>query len=155
NKSLEMFTGEAYNVEMGVTNELFPNERNNPPAACMLNPMPEDATNFDASGYLILSDLVQFSHFMRFLAPPAQSSAGIPGNPPPSSIQNGHAIFQQTHCNMCHTEALETGTSKLTPGLSNQTAALFSDLLVHHMGSGLADNIAQGSAGGDEFRTAP
>jgi CxxC motif-containing protein (DUF1111 family) len=51
--------------------------------------------------------------------------------------------------------ALQTFTSSFTPGLSNQTAALFSDLLVHHMGSGLADNISQGSAGPDEFRTAP
>ena len=39
--------------------------------------------------------------------------------------------------------------------LSNQTAALFSDLLVHHMGIGLADGITQGAAGPDEFRTAP
>ena len=62
---------------------------------------------------------------------------------------------EQIRCNMCHTETLQTGASKLTPGLSNQTVALFSDLLVHHMGSGLADNVAQGSAGGNEFRTAP
>ena len=155
NKSLEVFTGEAYNVEMGVTNELFPNERSNPPAACLLNPTPEDATNFDEASYLILSDLVQFANFMRFLAPPAQSASGIPGNPPASSIQNGHAIFQQIHCNMCHTEALKTASSKLTPGLSGQNATLFSDLLVHNMGSGLADNVSQGSAGPDEFRTAP
>jgi CxxC motif-containing protein (DUF1111 family) len=39
--------------------------------------------------------------------------------------------------------------------LSNQTANLFSDLLVHHMGEGLADGITQGGAGPDEFRTAP
>jgi CxxC motif-containing protein (DUF1111 family) len=39
--------------------------------------------------------------------------------------------------------------------LSNQTAALYSDLLVHNMGSGLADRVSQGSAGPDEFRTAP
>jgi CxxC motif-containing protein (DUF1111 family) len=39
--------------------------------------------------------------------------------------------------------------------LSNQTANLFSDLLVHHMGKGLADGITQGAAGPDEFRTAP
>jgi len=32
---------------------------------------------------------------------------------------------------------------------------LFSDLLVHHMGRGLADGITQGGAGPDEFRTAP
>jgi CxxC motif-containing protein (DUF1111 family) len=155
NKSLEVFTGEAYNVEMGVTNELFPNERGNPPAACQLNPTPEDATNFDANGYLITSDVVEFSHFMRFLAPPAPSTAGISGNPPASSIQNGRALFSQIHCDTCHTPALQTASSKLTPGLSNQTVPLFSDLLVHNMGSGLADNISQGSAGPDEFRTAP
>ena len=39
--------------------------------------------------------------------------------------------------------------------MSNQTVNLFSDLLVHHMGKGLADGITQGSAGPDEFRTAP
>ena len=39
--------------------------------------------------------------------------------------------------------------------MSNQTVHLFSDLLVHHMGKGLADGITQGSAGPDEFRTAP
>jgi CxxC motif-containing protein (DUF1111 family) len=38
---------------------------------------------------------------------------------------------------------------------SNQTANLFSDLLVDHMGEGLADGITQGGAGPDEFRTAP
>ena len=155
NKSLEIFTGEAYNVEMGVTNELFPDERGMPPAACLINPTPEDLTNFDLSGDQIPSDVVGFSHFMRFLAPPAQSSQGIPGNPPSSSIQNGQALFSQIHCDTCHTPAMQTATSKLTPALSSQTAALFSDLLVHHMGTGLADNVSQGSAGPDEFRTAP
>ena len=155
NKSLEIFTGEAYNVEMGVTNELFPDERGTPPAACLINPTPEDVTNFDLSGDQIPSDVVGFSHFMRFLAPPAQSSQGIPGNPPSSSIQNGRALFSQIHCDTCHTPAMQTATSKLTPALSNQTAGLFSDLLVHHMGTGLADNVSQGSAGPDEFRTAP
>jgi CxxC motif-containing protein (DUF1111 family) len=155
NKSLEIFSGEAYNVEIGVTNELFPNERNTPPAACLLNPTPEDRTNFDYSGDQIPSDVVEFAHFMRFLAPPAQSSVGIPGNPPASSIQNGQALFSQIHCDACHTSSLQTSLSNFTPGLTNQTAALFSDLLVHNMGSGLADNVSQGSAGPDEFRTAP
>jgi CxxC motif-containing protein (DUF1111 family) len=155
NKSLEVFTGEAYNVEMGVTNELFPNERGNPPAGCIMNATPEDATNFDASGYQIVPDTVEFSHFMRFLAAPAPSSLGIPGNPPATSIQNGEMLFSQIHCDTCHTSSLQTAASKLTPALSNQTAALYSDLLVHNMGNGLADNISQGSAGPDEFRTAP
>ncbi|HKN24899.1 MAG TPA: di-heme oxidoredictase family protein [Candidatus Acidoferrum sp.] len=155
NKSLAVFAGEAYNVEIGVTNELFPDERANPPASCLMNPTPEDSTNFDFSGAQIPSDVVQFANFMRFLAPPAPASTGIPGSPLVSYIQNGQSIFDQIHCTMCHTPSLMTSTSKLTPGLNNQTAALFSDLLVHHMGAGLADNISQGSAGPDEFRTAP
>jgi CxxC motif-containing protein (DUF1111 family) len=155
NKSLEVFSGEAYNVEIGVTNEVFPNERANPPASCLLNPTPEDTTNFSQSGDQIPSDIVEFSNFMRFLAPPTPSAAGIAGNPPPASIQNGQAVFSQIHCDTCHTTSLQTSASSFTPGLNNQTAALFSDLLVHHMGAGLADNVSQGSAGGDEFRTAP
>lgn len=39
--------------------------------------------------------------------------------------------------------------------MSGQTANLYSDLIVHHMGEGLADGITQGQAGPDEFRTAP
>jgi CxxC motif-containing protein (DUF1111 family) len=155
NKSLEVFTGEAYNVEMGVTNELFPDERGTPPASCILNATPEDYTNYDQTGVAIPSDTVAFSTFMRFLAPPTPSSTGIPGNPPASSIQNGRTIFSQIHCDACHTPSLPTAASSITPGLSNQNAALFSDLLVHHMGSGLADNVSQGNAGPDEFRTAP
>jgi CxxC motif-containing protein (DUF1111 family) len=56
---------------------------------------------------------------------------------------------------MCHSPAMQTATSSFTAGLSNQRAALFSDLLVHHMAPGLADNISQGAAGPDEFRSAP
>jgi len=98
---------------------------------------------------------VAFSNFMRFLAPPAPSMRGIPGNPSPQSISNGQALFSQIHCDLCHTPAMQTAPSAFTSALSNQSAALFSDLLVHHMGAGLADNISQGSAGPDEFRTAP
>ena len=57
-------------------------------------------------------------------------------------------------CALCHTPSLTTGKSPV-PALSNKPVPLFSDLLVHNMGSGLADDIIQGSAGPDEFRTAP
>lgn len=154
NKSVEMFAGEAYNVEMGVTNELFPEERSLPPASCLFNPTPEDSTNFPASGAAVLSDTVAFSNFMRFLAPPAPSIQGIPGNPSAQSITNGQTIFSQIHCDMCHATPMQTATSSFSVALNNQSAALFSDLLVHHMGSGLADNVSQGAAGPDEFRTA-
>ncbi len=155
NKSLEMFAGEAYNVEMGVTNELFPNERGNPPVGCLVNSTPEDSTNFDSSGAAIVSDIVAFADFMRFLAPPTPSTQGIPGNPSAASIQNGNAVFRRVHCDLCHTPTLQTATSSFTAALNSRNANLFSDLLVHDMGSQLADNVSQGSAGPAEFRTAP
>jgi hypothetical protein len=50
NKSVAIFAGEAYNVETGVTNELFPAERALPAASSLYNAKPEDTTNFPASG---------------------------------------------------------------------------------------------------------
>jgi CxxC motif-containing protein (DUF1111 family) len=155
NKSLVIFGGEAYNVEMGVTNEAFPNERGSAPSACLSNSTPEDSTNFSQSGAQIPSDIVAFADFMRFLAPPTPSNEGIPGNPSLQTIQNGQKLFSQVHCDLCHTPSLQTGNSTYASSLSYQTAQLFSDLLVHNMGSNLADRISQGAAGPDEFRTAP
>jgi CxxC motif-containing protein (DUF1111 family) len=156
NKSLEIFAGEAYNVEMGVTNELFTNERGLAPSSCLLNQTPEDLTNFSEAGANIPSDVVAFAAFMRFLAPPVPSAKGIPNNPSAVSMADGLVQFVKVHCDMCHTEILETAVTPTTSAaLANKPAVLFSDLLVHHMGSGLADNVSQGAAGPDEFRTAP
>lgn len=161
NKSLEVFAGEAYNVEMGVTNELFENERSSPdeaqtgglPASCRMNPTPEDATNMNPSQYTAVpSDVVQFAMFMRLLAPPTPS-ATTPGGP--QSISNGSRMFNAIGCAYCHTPTLQTAGSVLTPGLSHANANLYSDLLIHHMGTNLADGVSQGGAGPDQFRSAP
>jgi CxxC motif-containing protein (DUF1111 family) len=168
NKSLMMFAGEAYNVEMGVTNELMPNERPSPdeelgvglPPSCLLNPTPEDSTNFtvpalaDASAQnaQVPSDVILFAIFMRLLAPPTPSTT-TPGGAP--SIAQGSAIFNAIGCAACHTPTLTTAGSAFTGGLNNQPANLFSDLELHHMGQGLADNVSQGTAAGDQFRSAP
>jgi CxxC motif-containing protein (DUF1111 family) len=161
NKSLLMFAGEAYNVEMGISNQLFPQERDETPG-CVFTATPNDTTNFTtppainpASNTAVLSDIEAFANFMRMLAPPTPAPAT------PSS-ENGRAIFAKIGCVHCHTPSFTTGKmiasgSSTVPSvaLSNQTANLYSDLLVHHMGRGLADGITQGSAGPDEFRTAP
>jgi CxxC motif-containing protein (DUF1111 family) len=161
NKSLEIFAGEAYNVEMGVTNELFQNERASPdealagglPANCKLNPTPEDTTNFVSTQYpAVPSDVVQFAMFMRLLSPPTPSTT-TPGGA--QSISNGSRNFNAIGCNMCHTPTLQTAASSFTPGLNQVSANLFSDLLVHHMGTNLADGVSQGGAGPDQFRSAP
>jgi CxxC motif-containing protein (DUF1111 family) len=161
NKSLLMFAGEAYNVEMGISNQLFPQERDETPG-CVFTATPNDTTNFTtppatnpASNTAVLSDIEAFANFMRMLAPPTAAPAT------PSS-ENGRATFAKIGCVHCHTPSFTTGKmiasgSSTVPSvaLSNQTANLYSDLLVHHMGKGLADGITQGSAGPDEFRTAP
>jgi CxxC motif-containing protein (DUF1111 family) len=157
NKSLLMFAGEAYNVEMGVTNELFPDERGYPPAkipaGCLTNPTPEDTTNFDVTSTVAgPSDIVAFSDFMRFLDQPAPSCTGTGCS---QSIQNGRNLFiNVAKCSVCHTPSMTTGTSYVA-ALTKIQANLFSDLLIHHMGSGLADGVSQGGAGPDQFRSAP
>ena len=155
NKSLLTFAGEAYNVEMGVTNQLFPQERDET-AGCVFNATPEDTVNFTASpSTRVLSDIEAFADFMRMLAPPAPA-------PDTPTIVNGRAAFNRIGCAACHTPVLTTGKmiasgSATVPSaaLSNQRVNLFSDLLVHHMGRGLEDGVTQGAAGPDEFRTAP
>jgi len=157
NKSLLMFSGEAYNVEMGISNQLFPQKRDETPG-CTFEATPDDTSNFTPSGgafTAVLSDIEAFSNFMRLLAPP------VPAAPTASSV-NGRAIFEQIGCSLCHTPSLHTANaiasgSAVSPSaaLSNQSVNLFSDLIVHHMGSGLADGITQGAAGPDEFRSAP
>ena len=158
NKSLLIFASEAYNVEMGVSNQLFPQERDETPG-CLFNATPEDTLNFTPTtgspNTAVISDIEAFANFMRMLAPPTPAPAT------PSS-EKGRAAFARIGCVQCHTPSLTTGAkiasgSSTTPSaaLSNQTANLYSDLVVHHMGKGLADGITQGAAGPDEFRTAP
>lgn len=147
NKSLQIFAGEAYNVEQGVTNELFQNERDETPG-CASNGIPEDVTNYELTQpQKIVNNVESFTSFMRFLAPPTPA-------PPSPSTNNGRTLFSSIGCAQCHTPSLTTGPSS-TAALSNKVANLFSDLVLHNMGPGLGDNIVQGNAGLDEFRTAP
>ena len=154
NKSLLIFSGEAYNVEIGVSNELFPNERS-AVAGCVYNGSPEDATNLlDPTTNLpvgtasaMSSDTVNFAAFSRLSAPPQPAAST-------TSTTNGSTTFNSIGCALCHTTSLTTGSTVYT-GMSNETYHPFSDFAVHHMGSGLADGISQGAATGDEFRTAP
>jgi CxxC motif-containing protein (DUF1111 family) len=159
-KSLEAFSGAAYNIEMGISNELAPQERPSPnedrasglPAPCKLNATPEDHTNFNTTAVGTPSDAVMFAMFMRLLKPP-DKSATTPGGV--GSIIDGEALFTEIGCARCHKATFTTAASSITPDLGNATVRLWSDLQIHRMGTGLADNITEGAAGGDQFRTAP
>jgi CxxC motif-containing protein (DUF1111 family) len=148
NKSLLVFAGEAYNVEQGVSNEVFPNERN-AVAGCVFNGSPEDSTNIFINGNASAtsSDVVNFAMFLRLSAPAAPTTAS-------ASEKNGQALFTSVGCVLCHSDSLTTGPSIFT-GMTNETFHPYSDFALHHMGNNLADGITQGAAGPDQFRTAP
>jgi CxxC motif-containing protein (DUF1111 family) len=161
NKSLLYFAGEAYTVEEGVSDEAFPSENDEsipsclppfpvPPGTNKTKGVPDDRNDTGEAPKAPVNfpgDLERFSLFMRFLAPPT------PVAPTPST-SNGLVQFQNVGCNMCHNVSFTTPSSSIA-ALSNVTATLYSDLLVHDMGPGLADNVKQGNATGDQFRTAP
>ena len=150
NKSLLLFAGEAYNVEMGISNDLFQTERDET-EGCRSVDAPNSVTDTDMTTAVdAVSSIEKFAFFMRFLAPP------IPFVDPANavSIGNGAKVFQSVGCVYCHTPSFTTSKSRIA-ALSLQPVNLFSDLLVHDMGVGLADGISQGGANGREFRTAP
>ena len=151
NKSLLLFSGEAYNVEMGISNELFQTERDET-ANCLFASHPNSVTHPEATSTIdALSAIEKFAFFMRLLAPPTPST-DTPGGAP--SITNGRTVFGAVGCAFCHTPGFTTGNAAVA-ALRNQPVPLFSDLLVHDMGIGLTDGISQGQAGPREFRTAP
>jgi CxxC motif-containing protein (DUF1111 family) len=173
NKSLHIFSGEAYNVEMGISNLLFPQDRPLPGedgtggtgdtglVSTCLNlggaGYPEDTSNPGSTGPAILDDVSAFANFMRFLAPPPTGGVVLNGQTvSASAISAGSSLFSSIGCATCHNPTPgTTQASGFTLSLSRQPVNAFSDIEIHDMGTGLADNVSQGSAGGDQFRTAP
>ena len=152
NKSLLVFVGEAYNVEQGVTNENFENERTGD-VNCLFNQTPEDHTNLERHGNTnspasdFSSDIVNFAGFARLLNQPTPAPANF-------STFFGQQAFNNIGCGICHTTSLTTDASIFT----NQThdkANAFSDFALHDMGTVLQDRVSQGGADGDDFRSAP
>jgi CxxC motif-containing protein (DUF1111 family) len=181
NKSLFLFAGEASNVEMGVTNEIFPTERTYGNGSCTTNQLPEDVTvvlNSGTPGAGLTSqtveDIENDAVFMRLNGAPSicnwNSTVDSTGlavcNPADASTVHGAALFGNSifaaagtapnpgiGCVLCHWQTFTTGPST-TPALSNVTFHPFSDFALHHMG-GLDDGVFQGIAVTDQFRTAP
>ncbi|MFZ4651288.1 MAG: di-heme oxidoredictase family protein [Rubrivivax sp.] len=145
--TLLAFSGDAYVNEMGVTNRLFPKENAPNGRADLLArfdrvPDIEDAVD-PATGK---SDIDRAADFMRLLAP-------LPTLRATAASLAGARVFEQAGCAACHQPTMATGPHAV-PALSNQTVALYSDLLLHDMGR-LGDGIEQGPAGMREMRTAP
>jgi hypothetical protein len=157
NKSITMFAGEAYNVEMGITNELFPQATDETPQCNVDKSEPNDITRMDATDVRNqgfnnplheIADWLQFTLMMRFFDAPQPVALS-------ASATRGKQVFSTVGCALCHTPQMVTAAKSETDALAGKTANLYSDLLIHHMGSGLADNVTQGVAQGDMFRSTP
>jgi|KBSMisStaDraftv2_1062788.scaffolds.fasta_scaffold13436_7 CxxC motif-containing protein (DUF1111 family) len=162
NGSITIFAGEAYNVEMGISNDEFPIGRSEDPN-CNVVYEPFDIPRTEPSLFdnplKIMPAWLMFAEFMRFVDAPRPV-------PLTASAQQGKELFAKVGCALCHTPSFQTAgmanptteQEEIGPhsvALRGQTVNLFSDLLVHKMGATLADNIIQGNAGPDEFRTTP
>ena len=151
NKSLLIFSGEAYNVEMGITNELFPTEREETPE-CQFTPHPNSVSNLEATKRVEHDQRDREVHRLHAIQRASDAVDEHAGGTP--SIAAGRALVHDHGCAFCHTPSFKTGNSSVA-ALANQDVNLFSDLMTHDMGVGLADGISQGEAGPREFRTAP
>jgi CxxC motif-containing protein (DUF1111 family) len=154
NASITVFAGEAYNVEMGITNELFPISKTED-ESCNLGAEPNDVTRVDEAKFKdpleVMADWLMFSLFTRFLDAPQPVALS-------REAQRGARLFEEVGCNECHVPSMQTRPAPRgpqSPALAGKTVNLFSDLVVHHMGANLAENVIQGDAGPDQFRTAP
>jgi CxxC motif-containing protein (DUF1111 family) len=199
NSSLLVMGAEAYNQEMGITNEIYQTEHSGsatcpyvtnakdgadagglpsidivrryrntmghryPLSVAQLHerleafaarnpPGHRDFTDIDDPAFVEnASSIERFAMFMRFLAPPSPS-LDTPGRI--ESIARGRSLFSDIGCAVCHTPTLRTGKNT-DVALRDRSVNLYSDLLLHDMGPGLADGISQGLAGPRDFRTAP
>jgi CxxC motif-containing protein (DUF1111 family) len=142
--TLIAFGADAYRNEMGITNDLFPTElalgvTEEQMRLCDPIPDPEDV----ADPRTRRRGIDNFESFMRLLAP-------IPRAPAGQLEASGERIFAAVGCAACHTPSFTTGPSA-NPLFNRKSAPIFSDLLLHDIGTG--DGIRQAAAAPDEIRT--
>ena len=138
------FSGDAYRNEMGITNDLFPEELTFNLTELQLRlcdpiPEPEDIPELGTGR----RGIDNFEAFMKFLAPPARG-------PLTEQVTAGEQVFQSVGCAACHIPTLTTGAD-VNPLFDRRPVPQFSDLLLHDIGTG--DGIRQAAGEPDEIRT--
>lgn len=136
--TLDDFAADAMQGDMGITSPLRPTELLNPD-----NQLDDLKIGVDAS----IEDVNQRANYTRLLAiPPRRWLSG-----------NGDALFAQVQCSTCHVASMRTRADYPIEVLAGIDAPIYSDLLLHDMGDGLADSLGttDGEAGPRDWRTAP
>lgn len=133
----------AFNGDLGLTSNLFPNE-NCSALQSVCNELPDGGKPEVSDNVLTF---VEF--YSRHLAVPARRDVTEP------QVMAGEAVFSDLGCSSCHQSQIKTGKNNDLPALSEQLINPYSDLLLHDMGEGLADNRGEFLANGREWRTAP
>jgi CxxC motif-containing protein (DUF1111 family) len=142
--TLLAFSADAYRNEMGITNDLFREElalgvSEERMKRCDPRRDPEDVRD-PVTG---LRGIDNFENFMKFLAPIARG-------PITDAVRRGEQVFGDIGCASCHVPQMITGPSA-NPVFDRKTVALYSDLLLHDIGTG--DGIPQEAATAEEIRT--
>jgi CxxC motif-containing protein (DUF1111 family) len=132
-------TAGAYNGDMGVTSPLFPAESCEGQVEGCARHAPE------------VDDLTvgNVAFYSQTLGVPARRNLDDP------AASAGERLFYAAGCAGCHTPTLRTGALRGVPEVSYQVIHPYTDLLVHDMGDGLADDRPDFQASGREWRTPP
>jgi CxxC motif-containing protein (DUF1111 family) len=139
--SVRQQTAHAAAFDIGLTNALFPvDDCTLAQTACRTAPS-------GGAPELVEPMLSEIAFYVRHLGVPARRWLKTP------EVQDGKRVFHAVGCAACHTPEMRTGVSAEFPALSGQTIRPYSDLLLHDMGAGLADGLAEFEAGGSEWRT--
>ncbi|RYZ94764.1 MAG: hypothetical protein EOO68_19715, partial [Moraxellaceae bacterium] len=128
----------ALNVEMGVTTSVFPK------LDCGTN-----QTDCQNGSELNNTDLENMTRYIATLGVPARRYMED------AQALRGEVVFGEVGCTGCHKDTLKTSAFAPFAELRSQVIHPYTDLLLHDMGPGLADNMGEGEASGAEWRTAP
>ncbi len=134
--SLREFAADAFRGDMGLTSSLFATEVPNP-----------DGLTDDARAGVDLSDaqVDAAGFYVSAIAMPVR------GAEEPA----GRAVFERAQCGQCHVRAMATRGDYALAAIAGRPAEIYTDLLLHDMGKGLADGVVEGAAGPRDWRTAP
>lgn len=130
----------AYVEDMGVTNSVFTTESTK-------GQVQDDARPDDPE--LADEELETTTFYVQTLGVPARRDVDD------EQVSMGEEHFRNIGCASCHTPAVMTGDISEVPILRGQVIQPFTDLLLHDMGEGLADNRPAFTASGREWRTTP